>query len=168
MIIRNILILLSIWFTILLDLYSKNIALSKLWEVKIDLISDYIWLKLTFNTWIAFSLPIEWLLLKIITIIIFLIIIYYYIIEEYKKNNIFTDISFILILWWAFWNWYERIFNWKVIDFIYVKYFSVFNFADSFIFIWIFLFLTINILSWINNKNDGTFWKRKRVSFLTK
>jgi signal peptidase II len=71
--------------------------------------------------------------------------IFYYYIKEKKlyKNKFLTDLSFWLILAWAIWNWYERLFNKKVIDFIWVKYFSVFNLADSFITIWAIIYLYI-------------------------
>ena len=60
---------------------------------------------------------------------------------KYVKNDKLIDFSFWLILAWAFWNWYERIFNGFVIDFLWVKYFSVFNLADSFIFVGALIYL---------------------------
>ena len=66
---------------------------------------------------------------------------YYYFKEEYKKRQKLVDLSFVLILSWALWNWYERIFNSKVIDFIWVKYFSIFNIADAYITIWVILYI---------------------------
>ncbi|MDQ7022094.1 MAG: signal peptidase II [Candidatus Gracilibacteria bacterium] len=53
--------------------------------------------------------------------------------EKELKNKNILNISFGLIISGALGNAYERIFNEKVIDFIGVKYFSIFNLADSFI-----------------------------------
>ena len=125
---------------IILDLYSKYLANIHLKE-KINIIWDFLYLQYVENTWIAFSIQIPILILKIITIILIFGIFYYYLKEERKKKNIIIDLSFWLILAWAIWNGIERIFQEKVIDFIWVKYFSVFNLADSFITIWAILYI---------------------------
>lgn len=129
-----IIIIISLVF----DLITKNIALNFLNE-KIDIFWNFFYLEYFENTWIAFSMQLPFI--KIITIILIIWIFYYYFKEEKKKNSKLVDISFWLILWWAIWNWFERIFNSKVIDFIWVKYFSIFNFADFFISIWAFLYI---------------------------
>lgn len=130
------------YFTIIiwvfLDLYSKYLA-SIYFQEKINLISNFFFLQYVENTGIAFSINIPFL--KILTIILIIWIFYYYIKEEKKKNSKFLDFSFWLILAWAIWNGIERVFNGFVIDFIWVKYFSVFNLADSFISIWAILYL---------------------------
>jgi signal peptidase II len=133
-------LIIIIW--IILDLYSKNLAYKYL-QNQINILWDFLTLKYTQNTWIAFSTQIPWL--KYLTIILIIWIFYYYFLEKRQnKNNSLLDFSFWLILAWAIWNGIERIFNWYVIDFIAVKYFSVFNLADSFITIWaIFYFYTI-------------------------
>lgn len=127
-----------IW--LILDLYTKNLALNHLQE-KINIFWNFIYLKYFENTWIAFSIQIPSLLLKILTIILIFGIFYYYFNIEQKKKNYLIDFSFWLILAGALWNAIERIFNEKVIDFIAVKYFSVFNLADSFISIWAILYI---------------------------
>ncbi len=119
------------------DYISKNISNNYLSENKIYLLWDYLKLELSKNKWIAFSLPIEWLLLKIITIIIIILITFYYLNFEKEKNKLFIQIWYWLIIWWAVWNAIERIFVWSVTDFISVKYFAIFNFADIFINIWV-------------------------------
>jgi signal peptidase II len=133
------------WFLILfvllifLDLYSKNLAYNYLQE-KINILGDFLFLKYTENTWIAFSIQLGWFFLKILTIILIIWIIIYFFKYEYWKKNKLLNLSFVFILSWAIANWFERIFYWKVIDFIWVKYFSVFNLADSFITIWAILY----------------------------
>lgn len=94
---------------------------------------DWIGIQLSYNTGIAFSIPIEWILLKIITVVILLGLAYFYIREEYPKNSRLLDFWYTLIFAWAISHAYERIFVWHVVDFIFVKYFAILNFADIFI-----------------------------------
>lgn len=131
-----------IWiiFLIFIDLFTKFIAKNDLLVPK-NLVGDFLYLKYVENIWIAFSIPITGIVLKILTVVIILIIFWYYFTEEKQKKSKIIDSSFIFILAWALWNWYERIFNWKVIDFIWVKYFSVFNLADVFLTVWVILYL---------------------------
>lgn len=132
-------------FWILFDLTTKyfvNIYLEK----KINLIWDFLYLELFKNPWIAFSIEVNSIILKIVTISLVVAIFLYYK-NERKKNELnknILDISFWLILAWAIWNWLERVFNSEVIDFIWVMYFSVFNVADSLIFIWAVIYLILN------------------------
>jgi signal peptidase II len=127
-----------IWITI--DFLSKNLAYNYL-QNKVNILGDFLFLKYTQNPWIAFSINIPFI--KIITIILIIWIFYYYFNQEKSKNNKLVDLSFWLILAWAIWNWIERVINANVIDFIWVKYFSIFNLADSFITIGILIYLYI-------------------------
>jgi len=130
-------IIIIIW--VILDLYSKNLALNSLQD-KINILWDFLYLQYVENTWIAFSTQIP--ALKYLTILLIVWVFYFYFKQRKNtKNKKLLDLSFWLILAWAIWNWIERILNWKVIDFIWVKYFSVFNLADSFITIWAILYL---------------------------
>ena len=128
-------------FWVVLDLFTKNLANIYL-QKKINILWDFLSLKYVENTWIAFSTQIPGL--KYLTIILIIAIFYYYFLErkKEKKKKLF-DLSFWLILAWAIWNWIERIFDSRVIDFISVKYFSVFNLADSFITIWAIIYMYI-------------------------
>lgn len=133
---------LIIW--IFFDLTTKYLANNYLKE-KIDLIWNFFYLEIFKNPWIAFSIAIPSFLLKILTIFLIIIIFFYYFKERKKQeNNKILDFSFWLILAWAIWNWIERVFNSEVIDFIWVKYFSVFNFADFFISIWVIIYLILS------------------------
>lgn len=53
------------------------------------------------------------------------------------------DFSFWLILSGALANAFGRIYDSYVIDFIWVKYFAIFNIADSLIMIWVILYLIV-------------------------
>lgn len=125
---------------IFLDLATKQLAKLFLDE-KIPLIWDILYLKFAQNPWMAFWVEIPTFLLKIITISLIILIFYYYIKEEKKKNNKLIDFSFWLILAWAIWNGIERVFNSTVIDFIWVKYFAIFNLADCFLTIGVILYI---------------------------
>jgi len=122
--------------TIILDLLSKYYAKILLENWNVDL---FFWAKfmLAFNEWIAFSIPLTWIL-QIIISFVFLWVLIYYAKKEWNLVKIFPQISLWLIIWWALWNLYERVLFAKVTDFISVtKFFPTFNLADSFIFIWV-------------------------------
>jgi signal peptidase II len=126
------------------DYISKYLFVNFLSIQKINLIWDYVFLEIYKNTGIAFS--IQFPFLKIMTILIIIGIIYYYIKIERIKNNKYLNFSFIFIISWALWNARERILLWQVTDFIWIKYFSIFNFADIYINIWIIIYLIIIFL----------------------
>lgn len=100
---------------------------------RISLLGEYFGIELSYNTGVAFSLPIRGIALQILTILLICGIIYQYIHEEYKKRSKLLDIWYVLILAWALSHAYERIFVGHVVDFIAVKYFAILNFADIFI-----------------------------------
>ena len=122
-----------------LDLFTKYLAVIYL-KKPISIAWDLVYLQLAYNSWIAFSIKVPLWLLKSWTIALIIWIYYYYKSElkqetDTKKQNL-LQVSFWLILAWAIGNWIERVFNERVIDFVWVKYFSIFNLADSFISIW--------------------------------
>lgn len=125
---------LILWLLIL-DAVSKYFSDIYLREW-ITLIPNLLWLRYVENTWIAFSLPLEWLFLKILTVILISGIIFYYYKEERLKKSWLLHLSYYAIIAWALWNAWERIFRWYVTDFIAVNNFAVFNFADSYICLW--------------------------------
>jgi lipoprotein signal peptidase len=124
--------------SIIIDLATKQLAKVFIDE-KINILWDLVFIKYIENTWIAFSINIPFL--KILTIILIIWIFYYYFKEEKIKKSKLIDLSFWFILWWAVWNWIERVLNWKVIDFIWIKWFAIFNMADIFISIWAIIYL---------------------------
>lgn len=135
----------SLFLTLFLDYITKIYAQIH-FDERYQVFWDILYFEYIRNPWIAFSLPVQWLLLKVVTIILILGISYYYIYCE--KKNLWTNLWYWVLLWWALWNAYERIVYWSVTDFIAVKYFSVFNLADSFIFIWVFILIILNYAKW--------------------
>lgn len=100
------------------------------------LIGDFLGIQLAYNNWVAFSLPVEGIFLQILTILLVIGIGIYYIRYEYPKNRRLLDIAFIMIGAWALSHTYERVFHGYVVDFIRLKYFAIFNFADILITFW--------------------------------
>lgn len=131
---------LFVFFLLFIDFITKKSALVFLTS-KIFIFSDFLFLELYKNPWIAFSFPIVGIPLKILTLILIFLIFYYYIKVEYKNKNILVDIAFLCIIAWAIWNGYERIFHSEVIDFIWIQKFAIFNFADVYISVgwWLYL-----------------------------
>ena len=137
---------------VVLDLTTKYLAKINLQETK-NLVGDFLYLRYVENIGIAFSIPVTGLFLKILTISIIYVIFWYYLTEEKKKNNTLINVSFCFIFAWALWNGYERVFRDKVIDFIGVQYFSVFNLADVYITIWVILYIATFIF--LNKKENA-------------
>lgn len=126
--------ILIVW--LIFDSISKFLAYTFLREKNIDIIWWLLSLSYITNPGIAFSFPLTGRLLSIITLILIFSIFLYYSYSEKEKKNTLNDIAFWLILAWALWNAWERIYKNEVIDFISLEYFAVFNLADSFIFLW--------------------------------
>ncbi len=129
---------------LIIDFITKYLATLYLKE-KVSLLWDFLYLRLAYNSWIAFGIKVPFWLLKIWTLALIIWIYYYYRQElkwegDSKKQNI-LQIAFGLILAWAIWNGFERVLNERVIDFVWVQYFSIFNLADSFISIWALLLI---------------------------
>ncbi len=153
---------LIIW--LILDFITKYYSVIYL-KKQINIIWDFIYLKQVYNPGIAFWIEIPLNLLKIWTLALIIWIFYYYRLELKQEENIkiqqdgfsplstkYLDFSFWLIISWAIWNAYERLFNEKVIDFIWVKYFSVFNLADSFISIWAIILIYYYYKKWVSDQ----------------
>lgn len=139
-----------ILFSFVLDFITKKYAQTFL-DQTYFIIGDFLYLEFVKNPWIAFSVPVHWLLLKVITIVLIISIAYYYIYHETK--SLFHKIWYALLLWWALGNAYERIIYWSVTDFIGLKYFSIFNFADVCIFLWVFILIIKSYAKWRSSSN---------------
>lgn len=139
---RIFVFILIVFILFWIDIWSKIYFENLLWDNTFYLIWDFLYLDLVKNPWIAFWIDIfNSITLNILTFIFIFFLLYYYFSEEFAKSNIFIDIWFMLIIWWAFWNFYERLVYSEVIDFIWIKYFSIFNFADTFLTIWFIIYI---------------------------
>ena len=97
------------------------------------ILGQYFGFQLSYNSGIAFWLPITGLPLQIITIALIFWLLWYYFVTEYPKKSKLLDAGYALIMAGAISHAYERIFVGHVIDFIAVQYFAILNFADIFI-----------------------------------
>lgn len=140
-----IFVLIILW--VALDALTKILVQIYLSSETISLIPWFLSLEYVRNPGIAFSLPLTWNLLKIVTLILIFMIIIYYIREERPKKNPLLDIWFAAILSGALWNAWERIFISSVTDMIAVERFAVFNLADSLIFIWACILLYVTFFT---------------------
>jgi len=117
-------------FLIILDRFLKNYAL--ITEYKINLIPN--WLQFSFikNYYIAFSIPISGIFLNLLILGVLIILIWQLLIHIKKQHRIESSLLFFVILG-ASSNLFDRFSHGFVIDYIDLKYFSVFNIADAMI-----------------------------------
>ena len=121
----------------------KVLALNYYENIKIDLISDYFGFTLAKNYFIAFSLPLSGSILTVFIGALILILLYSCLIlikkQEYGQASCLTFIIFGAIS-----NVVDRIKYGFVIDYLDLKYFTVFNIADSMIVIGAVLLVILN------------------------
>lgn len=127
---KNIAIILMIAIFFIVDRYLKFLATGKLAEASLNLIGDIFTFNFTPNFFIAFSLPLRgfWLNLAIGLIILAIIVFLIKAIKSKEKPLFITGLSFILA--GAISNLIDRIQFGYVIDYLYLRYFTVFNLAD--------------------------------------
>ena len=128
-----ILILLLVWIDLISKYFFYNLQILK-WDI----------IQPSFNLGIAWSISIP-LAVTILISLTALVIFWVFYIRWYIN----TVISWFLIAG-TLWNLIDRIFLWWVRDFIniWVFHFPVFNFADTFLTVWITLFVLNEILSY--------------------
>ncbi len=91
-------------FLIFIDLFTKFIAKNDL-QVQKNLVGDFLYLKYVENIWIAFSIPLTGIALKILTIVLIWVIFWYYYTEEKKKEFKIDRYKFYLCTCWSSWKW---------------------------------------------------------------
>lgn len=96
------------------------------------LAGDWLSLKLSYNSGIAFSLPFDSFLI-IIAICAIIMILSYYAWREIAQKKSVAFFALILIIFGAYSNLLDRLKFGAVADYIDLKYFTVFNLADAMI-----------------------------------
>ncbi len=133
-------------FFIALDRFLKILAISNLYSV--DLVGDFFRFNFVSNYNIAFSLPLGGQLL--IWFILFVIIgLLYNFIYLYKRRELLLSSFVLMIILGAISNVLDRIKYGFVIDYLDLKYFTVFNIADCLIVVGVIL------LIFFYNKNSN-------------
>lgn len=128
---KNIAIILMIAIFFIVDRYLKHLAL--LSSKPTGLIGDWLTFAFTPNYFIAFSLPVSGLILKlaIFLLIVSLAVLFFYLLI--KKTKAILTLGLSAVLLGALSNFIDRIRFDYVIDYLYLKHFTVFNFADALI-----------------------------------
>ena len=140
-------VVLAIFFVIL-DRFFKILALNYYENIKVDLILDYFGFTLAKNYYIAFSLPLSGPILTAFIVIIILILLYFELILI-KKQEYTQAMCLTFVIFGAISNVIDRIKYGFVIDYLDLKYFTVFNIADSMIVFGTVLLIIVNL----KNKN---------------
>jgi signal peptidase II len=118
-------------FLLVFDRIAKSyVYLNQVIEYKI--FGDYFKISFALNPYIAFSLPLSGFLLVLIIIIILIIILIATIKFYILKNYHLAGLSFLIFIG-ASSNLFDRFKYGAVIDYFNLKYFTVFNLADSMI-----------------------------------
>jgi signal peptidase II len=133
-------------FFIFLDRFAKIYFTNTRDEVK--LLGSYLSLNYAENPYIAFSIPISPILIKFLSLSLGMLIIVYFLKYLKEKKQIIIFPLFLLILG-SFSNIYDRFMYGYVIDYIDLRYFTIFNIADSMIFI------SVLFLSYFIYKKEG-------------
>lgn len=138
-------------FFIFLDRLLKILAINFYFIDTYELIGKYLQFSLAKNYYIAFSIPFSGILLNIIISILILFILLYLLIlntkQKYKTSGLL-----IFVVFGAISNLIDRLKYGFVIDYLDLKYFTVFNVADIMIVCGIFSFFVIYHL---NNQSQN-------------
>jgi len=129
-------------FFVTVDRFLKSLALLK--QEKVNLVGDIFSFNFSENYNIAFSLPLGGVILEGLIIFIILILIYFLIILIKKNYHHLAGLIFILIFG-AVSNLFDRFKYSFVVDYLDLKYFTVFNMADIMIVASVIVLIIINI-----------------------
>ena len=128
---KNMAILVAIFFLIL-DRFLKILFLNFFSENSIRIIGEFFQLRFVPNYYIAFSIPFSGIYLNILIFVLIIFILYQNIVLwRAQKNKEFF--CFFLIFLGAISNFWDRLRFAYVVDYLDLKYFTVFNIADSLI-----------------------------------
>ncbi len=144
-----IIIFISAVFLLLIDRFLKILALNCLCEYNI--IGEILNFNFTKNYYIAFSLPLGGDILLVI-ILIMLIFLLAASLKLAKKREWIQMSLFVSVLLGAISNFFDRLQYGYVIDYIDLKYFTVFNVADVMIVCSFFLLFLVQLID--NNTKD--------------
>lgn len=139
---KNIAIILLIAIFFVSDRLLKVLSISG--RKSFSLIGDILTFSFTPNYFIAFSLPVGGKILEVTILILIVLMIVFSLYLLFKKYSVPLIIGLAAIILGAVSNYIDRLRLGYVIDYLYLKYFTVFNLADALI-----AFGTILILIYI-------------------
>ena len=147
---KNIAIILLIAIFFIIDRYLKIVALNHSLDEPIKLIGSIFSFNYTPNYYMAFSLPIGGWFLNAAILVAIIILTYYLIILKSKSKKKLEVYLIYFILAGALSNIIDRLVCGYVIDYLELKYFTVFNIADIMISISALILIIFNL----NKKYD--------------
>ncbi len=122
----------SIIFFVSADRLLKSLAVGSYVEKQVNILGDIFKFSFMKNYNIAFSLPFSGSLLNYLIAGIILYFIFSFIFLLFKKEYL-SALFFFAIIMGATSNFYDRLYYGYVIDYLELKYFTVFNLADAII-----------------------------------
>lgn len=128
---QNIAIALVIAIFFILDRYLKLLAISSFATHPLKLIGNIFSFQLTANYYIAFSLPLSGLTLNLIILLLVILITIYITYLAFRQRQKKLEIITMAVIWaGALSNLIDRWTYGYVVDYLNLKYFTVFNLAD--------------------------------------
>lgn len=135
--------LLGAVFLLIADRFCKAMAIT-IWQIyPINLLPE---LSLTFSKNYALAFSLQSLFNPLFLIIPLLIILLLLLVKEIKKNSVQTAVPLFFIIAGAASNLYDRLLYGYVIDYIDLRYFTIFNIADITICLGVFILLKKHLL----------------------
>ncbi len=130
-------------FFVVFDRFFKSLAINGFLDNKINLIKDWFGLQFVANSGIAFSLPLSGDFLSVLIIFVVFVLVFYllYFVKKNERKNV---ILLTFLLFGAISNLVDRLRFGFVVDYLDLKYFTVFNLADIMIVSAITLFILNN------------------------
>ncbi len=127
-------IFLFIWLLLWLDLISKYFF----YDIK--LLENMFFITPVLNKWISWWIDMNKYIILSVTIFSFIFFLFLY------HKRYISKYELLFIFSWTLWNFFDRIFFWWVRDFIDLNFFPVFNFADVYISVAVFLMIYHNFI----------------------
>lgn len=145
-ILKNIAIIVIIAIFFILDRYLKYLAINL--NESVPLIKNFFSFTFVENKNIAFSIPLpETLILTLSTSVIIILFIFIIHLLSKKKTLDYESLPLTLIIFGAISNMVDRYLYGYVIDYLYLKNFTVFNLADALISIGTLTFIYFQIFT---------------------
>lgn len=126
---KTVPLILGAVFLLLLDRFFKIYSFNYLVADNVPILGDYFKLNLALNPGVAFSIPIGGLMIIILICSLILILIWEFYENLQKNKHINAGVIFVIISGAAS-NLWDRFHYGYVIDYLDLRYFTVFNIAD--------------------------------------
>lgn len=148
-----------IFFVLCLDQLTKMLAAAYKGP-GISLFDGLLSFSLIKNKGIAFSMPLEGLFLQIVTVALLIALCFVFVYSHRREVDRWESWGYACLLGGAAGNAFDRIFVGSVTDFISLKHFAIFNFADIMVTVGVILLL-ISVLSCYQNNKIKSILKKK-------